>query len=135
MRDTSKKGTVMDFWDFVWLIVISFALVAYLMVLFSILTDLFRDHALNGWLKAVWIIALIFFPFLTALVYVIARGKGMAERQAGSYEDAKKQQEAYIKSVAGEMSPADEIAKAKSMYDAGTITEAEYQSLKKRALV
>lgn len=125
----------MDFWDVVWFIVIAFAFVAYLMVMFSILTDLFRDHELNGWWKAVWIIALIFFPFITALVYVIARGQGMAQRQARDYTEAKKEQEAYIKSVAGEMSPADEIAKAKAMYDAGTITEAEYQSLKKKALV
>lgn len=125
----------MTFWDVVWFIVITFAFVAYLMVLFSILTDLFRDHALNGWWKAVWILCLIFFPFITALVYVIARGKGMAQRQAAGYEQAKKEQEAYIKQVAGEMSPADEIAKAKAMYDAGTISEAEYQSLKAKALV
>ena len=125
----------MTFWDVVWFIVITFAFVAYLMVLFSILTDLFRDHALNGWWKAVWILCLIFFPFITALVYVIARGKGMAQRQAEGYEQAKKEQEAYIKQVAGEKSPADEIAKAKAMYDAGTISEAEYQSLKAKALV
>ncbi|HEX6874349.1 MAG TPA: SHOCT domain-containing protein [Nocardioidaceae bacterium] len=125
----------MTFWDVVWFIVITFAFVAYLMVLFSILTDLFRDHALNGWWKAVWILCLIFFPFITALVYVIARGKGMAQRQAAGYEQAKKEQDAYIKQVAGEMSPADEIAKAKAMYDAGTISEAEYQSLKAKALV
>jgi hypothetical protein len=124
----------MNFWDAVWFMVITFAFVAYLMVMFSILADLFRDHALNGWLKAVWIFALIFVPFLTALVYVIARGKGMAERQASGYAQAKKEQEAYIKSVAGEMSPADEIAKAKAMYDAGTISDAEYSSLKHKAL-
>jgi hypothetical protein len=125
----------MTFWDVVWFIIITFALVAYLMVLFSILTDLFRDHQLNGWWKAVWILALIFFPFVTALVYVIARGKGMAERQAATYEAAKKEQEAYIKTVAGEMSPADQIAKAKAMYDDGTITQQEYESLKAKALV
>lgn len=125
----------MSFWDVVWFIIITFAFVAYLMVLFSILTDLFRDHALNGWLKAVWILCLIFLPFLTALVYVIARGKGMAQRQAADYETAKKEQEAYIKQVAGEMSPTDQIAKAKAMYDEGTITQQEYESLKKKALV
>jgi hypothetical protein len=125
----------MTFWDVVWFIVLTFAFVAYLMVMFSILTDLFRDHALNGWWKAVWILCLIFFPFITALVYVIARGKGMAQRQTEGYAEAKKEQEAYIKQVAGEMSPADEIAKAKAMYDSGTISEAEYQSLKAKALV
>jgi hypothetical protein len=124
----------MSFWEVIWFIVITFAFVAYLMVLFSILTDLFRDHALNGWLKAVWMLALIFVPFLTALVYVVARGTGMAERQASEYADVKKEQEAYIRQVAGEMSPADEITKAKAMFEAGTISEAEYSSLKHRAL-
>jgi fatty acid desaturase len=105
-----SKGTEMSFWEVIWFIVITFAFVAYLMVLFSILTDLFRDHALNGWLKAAWMLALIFVPFLTALVYVIARGKGMAERQASEYADVKKEQEAYIRQGAGEMSPLRSLA-------------------------
>ncbi|HEX6514011.1 MAG TPA: SHOCT domain-containing protein [Nocardioidaceae bacterium] len=125
----------MTFWDVVWFIVITFAFVAYLMILFSIITDLFRDHQLNGWWKALWIVCLIVFPLITALVYVIARGKGMAQRQAGTYEAARKEQEAYIRQVAGETSPADQIAKAKAMYDAGTINQQEYESLKKKALV
>jgi H+/Cl- antiporter ClcA len=125
----------MTFWDVVWFIVITFAFVAYLMILFSIITDLFRDHQLNGWWKALWIVCLIVFPLITALVYVIARGKGMAQRQAGTYEAARKEPEAYIRQVAGETSPADQIAKAKAMYDAGTINQQEYESLKKKALV
>lgn len=125
----------MDFWDVVWFIVICFAFVAYLMVMFAIIADLFRDRELSGWAKALWILALIFLPFLTAFIYVIVRGKGMTERQAGEYEEARKQQEAYIKQVAGEATPADQIAKAKAMYDEGTITEAEYESLKAKALV
>ena len=64
----------MSFWDVVWFIFISFAFVAYLMVMFSILTDLFRDPDTSGWAKAVWVIALIFLPLLTSLVYLIARG-------------------------------------------------------------
>ncbi len=126
----------MTFWEVVWFIVISFAFVAYLMVLFAIIGDLFRDHQLSGWWKALWILGLIFLPFLTAFVYVIARGKGMTERQASTYADARKQQEAYIKQVAGEGGgPADQIAKAKAMYDDGTITEDEYNALKAKALV
>ena len=65
----------MSFWDVVWFIFISFAFVAYLMVMFSILTDLFRDPDTSGWAKAVWVIALIFLPLLTSLVYLIARGR------------------------------------------------------------
>lgn len=124
----------MDFWDVVWFILISFAFVAYLMVMFSIIGDLFRDHTVSGWAKAGWILALIFLPFLTALVYVIARGQGMAERSARSYEEARQQQETYIKEVAGAATPADEIAKAKAMYDAGTITREEFDTLKSKAL-
>ena len=125
----------MTFWEVVWFIVISFAFVAYLVVLFAIIGDLFRDHQLSGWWKALWILGLIFVPFLTAFVYVIARGQGMTERQASTYADARKQQEAYIKQVAGEGGPADQIAKAKAMYDDGTITEDEYNALKAKALV
>ncbi|WP_201025165.1 PLDc N-terminal domain-containing protein, partial [Desulfitobacterium hafniense] len=72
----------MSFWDVVWFIIISFAFVAYLMVLFSILGDLFRDRGTSGWVKAIWVVALIFFPFLAALIYLIAKGGGMAERRA-----------------------------------------------------
>jgi hypothetical protein len=124
----------MDFWDVVWFIVISFAFVAYLMVMFSIITDLFRDHSLSGWAKAAWILGLIFLPFLSAFVYVVARGKGMAERQAESYRAARREQDDYIKSVAAEPSAADEIAKAKAMYDAGTISREEFDALKSKAL-
>lgn len=124
----------MDFWDVVWFIIISFAFVAYLMVMFSIIGDLFRDHTASGWAKAGWILGLIFLPFVTALVYVIARGQGMAERSARSYDEARKQQETYIKEVAGTATPADEIAKAKAMYDAGTITREEFDTLKSKAL-
>jgi hypothetical protein len=125
----------MSFWDVVWFIVITFAFVAYLMVLFAILGDLFRDRGTSGWVKAIWILALIFFPFITALIYVIARGQGMTERQTRAYDEAKQQQEAYIKQVAGEAGPADQIAKAKTMYDEGTITEDEYKAIKAKALV
>src|ERR1044072_3220371 len=71
----------MSFWNVVWLIVISFAFVAYLMILFMILGDLFRDRKLSAWFKALWIVGLIVFPYLTALVYIVARGRGMAGRR------------------------------------------------------
>src|SRR5947209_17924390 len=72
----------MSFWDIVWFIIISFAFVAYLMVLFAIVGDLFRDSETSGVAKAIWIFCLIFFPFITALVYFIVRGQGMASRAA-----------------------------------------------------
>jgi len=70
----------MSFWDIIWFIIVSFAFIAYLMIMFNILGDLFRDDSVSGWLKAVWIVCLIFLPFITALVYLIARGGGMARR-------------------------------------------------------
>ena len=70
--------------DFFWYLLWIFYFTAYIFMVFLIISDLFRDHKLNGWWKAVWIIFLIFAPFLTALVYVIARGKGMAERTAAA---------------------------------------------------
>ena len=124
----------MSFWDVVWFIIISFAFVAYLIVLFSILGDLFRDHTVSGWVKALWVIFLIFFPFITALVYLIVRGGGMAERSAKDAVVAKQETDAYIRQVAATASPADQIAQAQKMLDAGVITQPEYERLKAKAL-
>ena len=125
----------MSFWDVVWFIIISFAFIAYLMVLFSILTDLFRDHEESGWMKAVWIVCLIFLPFLTALVYLIARGKGMSERQMRTAADYKAQQDAYIRDVAAShASPTDQIAQAQRMLNEGAISQTEFDRLKEKAL-
>jgi hypothetical protein len=125
----------MSFWDVVWFIIISFAFIAYLMVLFSILGDLFRDRDTSGWVKAVWIVLLIFVPLLTSLVYLIVRGPGMAERNLRSAESLKQQQDAYIRQVAASATPADQIAQARAMLDAGTISQEEYERLKAKALV
>ena len=122
-----------NFWNVIWVIFWSFAFVAYLFALFAVVADLFRDHRLNGWWKALWIIFLVFVPFLTVLVYLIARGRGMAERSAQAQTQAPSATDDYIKQVAG-ASPADEIAKAKSLLDAGTITQDEYNSLKSKIL-
>jgi phospholipase D-like protein/putative oligomerization/nucleic acid binding protein len=125
----------MSFWDIVWFIVITFAFMAYLMVLFHICADLFRDQEESGFAKAVWIVALIFLPLLTSLVYLIARGSGMAERSMRSAENLKRQQDAYIREVAGQATPADQIAQAKSMLDTGAISQSEYDQLKAKALL
>ena len=124
----------MSFWDIVWFIVISFAFVAYLMVMFAIITDVFRDPEASGVVKAVWIIALIVAPFVTAVVYLIVRGKGMGERQVQAAVQVREQQDSYIRQVASSSSPAEQIAQAKAMLDAQTITPAEYERLKEKAL-
>ncbi len=125
----------MSFWDVVWFIFISFAFVAYLMVMFQIIGDLFRDRDTSGFVKAVWLIALIFLPLLTALVYLIARGRSMTERSLQSAAEVRQSQDAYIREVAGKSSPADQIAQAKAMFDAGVISQPEYDRLKEKALV
>jgi len=122
-----------NFWDVIGWFLWAFVFIAYLMALFAIIGDLFRDRKLNGWWKALWILFLIFVPFLTALVYLIARGRGMAERQTKEVVQAQSAADDYIRNVAGS-SAADEIAKAKALLDAGTITQDEYNLLKAKAL-
>lgn len=122
-----------NFWDFMWLIVSTFVLIAYLFVVFHIVFDLFRDDQLGGGFKALWIIGLVFLPFLTALAYVLFRGQGMAERQRAAMSRARSQTESYIREVAGK-SPAEQIADAKALLDAGTITHDEFGRLKAKAI-
>ena len=125
----------MSFWEIVWFIFIFFAFMAYLMVIFNVIGDLFRDDTVSGWVKALWIIALIFLPFLTLLVYLIARGKGMAERSAKVMASARRAQDDYVRSVAGSGASAPEqIAKAKELLDSGAITAEEFAALKSKAL-
>jgi hypothetical protein len=122
-----------NFWDFIWLILSTFVFVAYLLILFQIVADLFRDTELGGGSKALWLIGLIFVPMFTALVYVIARGNGMAIRQRAAIERSKSEAESYIRQVAGK-SPAEQIADAKALLDAGTINQEEFAQLKAKAL-
>ncbi|GAA4713162.1 SHOCT domain-containing protein [Nocardioides conyzicola] len=124
-----------SFWDFFWFIISFFLLMAYLVVLFQILTDLFRDHQTSGWLKAVWVFFLIIFPLITSLVYLIARGQGMAERNIAAVKQAQASQEEYIRSVSGSAaSPTEEIHRAKALLDSGAISQAEFDALKAKAL-
>ncbi len=136
-RPHHRKAVPVSFWDIIWFIIVSFAFIAYLMVLFSIIGDLFRDRTVSGVAKAAWIFALIFFTPLTALVYLIVRGNGMAERQAAAVGAMQSAQADYIRSVAAGGSaptPADQISTAKALLDSGTITQAEFDALKAKAL-
>ena len=123
----------MSFWDVIWFIFVSFAFIAYLMFMFQIIGDLFRDHTVSGWVKALWMICLIFLPFLTAIIYLVVRGKGMYERQSAAIDAARASQEDYIRNVAS-TSPGDQIAQAKGLLDSGAISQAEFDALKAKAL-
>ena len=119
-------------WDVLLWALMFTVFIGYLMALFSIITDLFRDQKLNGWLKALWFVFLIFLPLLTALVYLIFRGRGMTERAVASQQAAQAAAEDYIRQVAA--SPAEDIAKAKELLESGAITQAEFEQLKSAAL-
>ena len=122
-----------SFWDFFWFVLSFFLLMAYLVVLFHILTDLFRDRGTSGWIKAVWVLFLILLPLLTSLIYLIVRGAGMTERDRAAMQQAQRETDDYIRTVAG-ASPADQIHRAKELLDAGAITPAEFETLKAKAL-
>lgn len=122
-----------EFWQMFWWIIEVFILFAYLIVLFNIVSDLFRDRELGGFAKAVWLLLLLILPILTALAYILVRGTSMAERSMAAHSQAKEQADAYIREVAG-TNPASEIATAKSLLDSGAITAEEFESLKARIL-
>ncbi|WP_341729670.1 SHOCT domain-containing protein [Brooklawnia sp.] len=122
-------------WDAIWWFVTAFVFIAYLFALFSIISDLFRDRKLSGLAKAIWLIFLVFLPFLTAVVYLITRGGGMGERAAAQARSAQASTDEYIRSVVGEKSsPTAEIERAKALLDSGAINQAEFEALKASAL-
>ena len=122
-----------NFWDLIQLLLSTFVMIVYLLILFQIIGDLFRDSELGGGSKVLWIIGLVVIPGLAAILYIVIRGRGMAERQRASLQRAKTDADAYIREVAGK-SPAEHIAEAKSLLDAGTITPEEFARLKAKAL-
>jgi len=122
-----------NFWDLVWLMISTFVFVSYLIIMFQVVVDLFRDSEMGGGSKVLWIAGLVFLPFLTAIIYILARGRGMAQRQQALTQRTQAETESYIKAVAG-TSPANHIAEAKALLDAGTISQDEFARLKAKAL-
>lgn len=123
----------MQFMEFFWLMVWGFFFILYLMVLFQIIVDIFRDSEMSGGMKAVWLIALFVFTVVTAIIYIIVRGKGMNERALAVQQQSKAAADDYIRSVAA-VDPATQIANAKGLLDSGAITQAEFDQLKAKAL-
>ena len=122
------------FLDVLWSMIIFFCFVAWIWMLISIFGDVFRRRDIGGWAKAAWCFFLIVLPFLGAFVYLIANHDGMVERSVKGAQAYQAQVDEHIKSVAGSDGPASEIARAKGLLDSGAITQAEYESLKTRAL-
>lgn len=124
-----------SFSDFFWLLLWAFVFTCYLIVLFQVFGDLFRDRDLSGWWKAVWIIFLIIAPFLSVLIYVIARGTGMAERRQESLGGGRRDEEVYVPPPVMKIdNPAGQIATAQQLLDSGTISQTEFDQLKQKAL-
>jgi putative oligomerization/nucleic acid binding protein/phospholipase D-like protein len=111
-----------------------FFFVIWIWILITILTDLFRDHELSGWGKAAWVLFLVFIPFLTALIYLIARGAGMRDRSIKAQADAKKHFDEYVREQAHAASPADELHKLAELKDKGALSEQEYEQAKAKLL-
>jgi ABC-type multidrug transport system fused ATPase/permease subunit len=107
-----------------------FIFAAWLMVLFTIIGDLFRDHGMSGWGKAAWVLFLIFVPFLAALIYLIARGSGMRERALAQQQEAQKQLDAYVRQTAGGGSAAEELTKLAKLHDDRKLTDEEFERAK-----
>ena len=114
-----------------------FLFFAWFMCLFWIFGDIFRSKDLGGVARTLWVLFVIFVPWLGILVYLIARGRGMQERQLEQAIQMQRAQADYIKSVAGS-SPtsgaADQIVSAKGLLDSGAITQKEFEQLKAKAL-
>ena len=122
------------FLEVFWTMLIFFAFVVWLWILFTVIADLFRRHDTSGFMKVLWIIFIIVLPYLGVFVYLIAEHKGMTERAIASQKNAQSQFDDYVQSVAAKTDPTEQINKAKGLLDSGAITQAEFDSLKAKAL-
>jgi len=111
-----------------------FFLVIWIWILFTIITDLFRDHAMSGWGKAAWVLFLVVIPFLTALIYLIARGSGMRDRTIKAQADAKKHFDEYVREQASTGSAADELHKLNDLKEKGALSGEEFEAAKAKLL-
>jgi Phospholipase_D-nuclease N-terminal len=118
--------------NIIWTLFVFFGLVIWIWMLFAVLVDVFRRDDISGWGKAGWCVLVIFLPLLGVLIYLIADGKGMAERRASDIQDSQAQLDQHIRTVAG--GPASQIKEAKELLDQGTITQGEFDQIKRSAL-
>jgi hypothetical protein len=123
-----------QFLTFLWSLIVIFFMVIFFILLFHVIGDLFSRHDASGWKKAIWVIFIIVFPFLGLFVYYITNADGMAHRQMAAMQKAQADTDSYIKSVASQGDPTEQIAKAKALLDAGTISQEEFDQLKAKAL-
>ena len=122
------------FLDVLWTMLIFFLFVIWIWIMITVFVDIFRRHDTSGFAKVLWIIFIIILPFLGVFIYLIANHDGMTERNIKQAQTQQAQMDAYVKSVAGSGGAAAEIEKAKGLLDSGAITQAEFDSIKAKAL-
>lgn len=122
-------GVLQVFWSLIWF----FLLFMWIMLVFRVFGDLFRDHETSGVAKVLWIVFIILLPFLGVFVYLVARGNKMAEREVAAIKAQDQAARAYIKDAAG-VSSADELARLAELKDKGVISDAEFNSLKAKVI-
>ena len=122
------------FLTFLWSLIVIFFMVIFFILLFHVIADLFSRHDASGLKKTVWVIFLIVFPFVGLFVYYIANSEGMAQRQMARMRQAQGEMDDYIRTVSSSSDPAAQIANAKALLDNGSITQAEFDQLKAKAL-
>lgn len=111
-----------------------FVFVAWIMVLLTIIGDLFRDHEMSGLGKAVWVLFLVFLPFVTGLIYLIARGGGMRERALAAQKEARSEFDSDVRQAAGSASGVDELVRLSELHDKGKLSDEEFASMKAKVL-
>ncbi len=128
----AEVGFAELFWTMLWL----FFLFMFIWVFVALVSDLFRDHELSGWAKAGWVLGLVIFPLLGSLVYIIVRGPAMAERSAKAQQAAQAQFDSYVRSAASSTgtSSVDDLTRLAELRSNGTITDAEFESMKARVV-
>jgi hypothetical protein len=127
-------GSSYPFADVMWTMLVFFVWVLWFWLLFTVFADVFRRHDISGWGKTAWLIFVIILPFLGVFIYLIAESKGMTQRNIDRANQAQSQFNDYVRQAAGSGGSAGEIAKAKELLDSGAITQAEFDSLKQKAL-
>ncbi len=127
-------GTSFPFLEVFWEMLIFFGFVIWIWLLFVVFGDIFRRHDTSGGMKVLWIVLIVVLPYFGVFIYLIAEQKGMAERSLAAKQQAEDQFSAYVKQTASASDPAEQIAKAKGLLDSGAISQAEFDSIKQRAL-
>ena len=127
-------ATSYPFLEVVWTMLVFFAFVVWIWLMFAVLTDIFRRQDESGFVKVLWIIFVIIIPYFGVFIYLIVEHSGMTERALKQQEAAQAQVDQYVQSVAGKGDPAEQIAKGKQLLDSGTITQAEFDQIKQKAL-